>query len=118
MLKIKDLANHVFVAKSTTIGCLVVAPHVPLEVPEAERVPDQEESSQTAKEAPHPTSTAQPSCTFVTISIIFLEKLIADQCQTSTLTEEVVRRISQMIETKVSAAKKEITSQVRKKLGG
>lgn len=87
-------------------------------MPQADRKLEQRESSQTAKEAPHPTSTAQPSCTFVTISIIFLEKLIADQCQTSTLTEEVVRRISQMIETKVSAAKKEITSQVRKKLGG
>lgn len=110
MLKIKDLANHVFVAKSTTIGCLVVAPHVPLEVPEAERVPDQEESSQTAKDTPQQTSTTQPSGNFMTIPIVFLEKFIANQRQTRAIADRIVRQMPQMIETKVSAAMKEITS--------
>lgn len=53
----------------------------------------------------------------MTIFIILLEKLIADQRLTRALTDEIVRRMPQMIETLVSADQKEITSEVQKVLG-
>lgn len=49
--------------------------------------------------------------------MIFLEKLIADQHQTRVLADEIVHRMPQIIETKVYAAKKGITNEVRKELG-
>lgn len=53
----------------------------------------------------------------MTIFIILLEKLIADQRLTRALTDEIVRRMPQIIETLVSADQKEITSEVQKVLG-
>lgn len=47
-------------------------------MPHPDKVPEQGESSQTATEAPHPISTTQPSGTFVTILVAFLEKLITN----------------------------------------
>ena len=53
----------------------------------------------------------------MTDPIIFIEELIADQHQIRALAHEIVRRMPQMIETKVSAANKKITNEVRKELG-
>lgn len=108
------MANNLFSAKFATICSLLVAPHVPLQMPQADRVPEQGEPSQTSTKTPQPTSTAQPSGNFMNILIVFLDKLIADPRQTGALANKIVRRMPQMVETKVSIAKKEITSQVRK----
>uniref|UniRef100_M1D9B6 Putative plant transposon protein domain-containing protein n=1 Tax=Solanum tuberosum TaxID=4113 RepID=M1D9B6_SOLTU len=99
--KIKDVANHLFGAKSAAIGTLAVIPHVPLEIPQASRDPEQGESSQSSTEAPPPPASAsQTSGTFITIPMLFLEKLVADQPQTRTLVDPIVLRMPQMIETK------------------
>ena len=52
----------------------------------------------------------------MSIPVAFLKKMIADQRQTRALADEIIRRMPQMIETKVSTAKKDISSQVEKKL--
>uniref|UniRef100_M1DGE7 Putative plant transposon protein domain-containing protein n=1 Tax=Solanum tuberosum TaxID=4113 RepID=M1DGE7_SOLTU len=56
--KIKDVANDLFGAKSAAMGTLVVVPHVPLEIPQADRGTEQEESSQPSKDAPPPPALA------------------------------------------------------------
>ncbi|KAH0750769.1 hypothetical protein KY290_030001 [Solanum tuberosum] len=112
-----DVANHLFGAKSAAVGTLVVVPHVPLDTSQVDRDPEQGESSQPSTEAPPPPASAsQTPGTFVTISMLFLEKLVADQRQTRTLVDQIVLRMPQLIETKVLAAKKEIKYEMRTKL--
>ncbi|KAH0714986.1 hypothetical protein KY284_007891 [Solanum tuberosum] len=38
--QIKDVANHLFGAKSAAVGTFVVVPHVPLDIPQADRGPE------------------------------------------------------------------------------
>uniref|UniRef100_M1DGK6 Integrase core domain containing protein n=1 Tax=Solanum tuberosum TaxID=4113 RepID=M1DGK6_SOLTU len=115
--KIKDVANHLIGAKSAAVGTLAVIPHVPLEIPQASRDPEQGESSQPSTKAPPPPASAsQTSGTFITIPMLFLEKLVADQRQTRTLVDQIVLRMPQLIETKVLAAKKKIKDEMRTEL--
>uniref|UniRef100_M1DMN1 Integrase core domain containing protein n=1 Tax=Solanum tuberosum TaxID=4113 RepID=M1DMN1_SOLTU len=115
--KIKDVANHLFGVKSAAVGTLVVVPHVPLDTSQVDRDPEQGESSQPSTEAPPPPASAsQTPGTFVTIPMLFLEKLVADQRQTRTLVDQIVLRMPQLIETKVLAAKKEIKYEMRTEL--
>uniref|UniRef100_M1DJP8 Integrase core domain containing protein n=1 Tax=Solanum tuberosum TaxID=4113 RepID=M1DJP8_SOLTU len=65
---------------------------------------------------PPPTSAAHATGTYVTIPMIFLEKLVADQRQTRTLVDHIVIWMPQLIETKELAAKKEINDELRKEL--
>lgn len=44
--KIKDVANHLFGAKSEVLGTLAVAPQVPIDIPHVHLGPEQGESSQ------------------------------------------------------------------------
>jgi len=89
--KIKDVANDLFGAKSAAMGTLVVVPHVPLEIPQADRGTEQEESSQPSKDAPPPPALApQAPGTFVTIPMLFLEIFVTDQRQTRTLADQIV----------------------------
>uniref|UniRef100_M1DQL5 Putative plant transposon protein domain-containing protein n=1 Tax=Solanum tuberosum TaxID=4113 RepID=M1DQL5_SOLTU len=115
--KIKDVANYLFGAKSAAVGTLVVVPHVPLDIFQASRDPEQGESSQPSTEAPPPPASAsQTPGTFITIPMLFLEKLVADQRQTKTLVDQIVLRMPQLIETKVLAVKKEIKDEKRTEL--
>lgn len=110
------MANQLFGAKFVAIGNLTVDPQVPLELSwltECSRKDIYLKLPQKNYSQP-PT---QPSGTFVTIPIAFLKKLIADQRQTKALDDEIVHWMPQMIYTKVSYVKKEITSQVQKELG-
>uniref|UniRef100_M1DKR5 Uncharacterized protein n=1 Tax=Solanum tuberosum TaxID=4113 RepID=M1DKR5_SOLTU len=54
--------------------------------------------------------------TYVTIPMIFLDKLVTDQRQTRTLVDQIVNRMPQLIEKDVLTAKKEITDEMRKEL--
>uniref|UniRef100_M1DTY9 Integrase core domain containing protein n=1 Tax=Solanum tuberosum TaxID=4113 RepID=M1DTY9_SOLTU len=56
--KIKDVANHLFGAKSGAVGSLAIVPHVPIDIPHANRGPEKRESSQPSTEAPPPPSSA------------------------------------------------------------
>uniref|UniRef100_M1DR88 Putative plant transposon protein domain-containing protein n=1 Tax=Solanum tuberosum TaxID=4113 RepID=M1DR88_SOLTU len=115
--KIKDVANHLFGAKSGFMGTLVVVPHVPLDIPHADRGPEKGESSQPSTEAPPPlVSTSYPPGTYVTIPMIFLKKLVAHQLQTRTLVVQIVIWMPQLIDKDVLAAKKEIKDEMRKEL--
>uniref|UniRef100_M1DLY3 Putative plant transposon protein domain-containing protein n=1 Tax=Solanum tuberosum TaxID=4113 RepID=M1DLY3_SOLTU len=115
--KVWNVANHLFGAKSAAVNTLVVVPHVPFDIPHTDRGPEHEESSQPSTEAPAPPASAsQTPGTFVTIPMLFLEKLVADQCQTKTLVDQIVLRMPQLIETKVLAAKKEIKDGMRTEL--
>uniref|UniRef100_M1E0A1 Putative plant transposon protein domain-containing protein n=1 Tax=Solanum tuberosum TaxID=4113 RepID=M1E0A1_SOLTU len=77
--KIKHVSNHLFGAKSGAVGSLVVVPHVPIDIPHADRGPDQRDSSQRSTEAPPPpTLASQAPATFVTIPMLLLEKLVAN----------------------------------------
>uniref|UniRef100_M1DD22 Putative plant transposon protein domain-containing protein n=1 Tax=Solanum tuberosum TaxID=4113 RepID=M1DD22_SOLTU len=112
--KIKDVMNHLFGAKYAALSTLVIAPRVQLDIPQADRGPEQGESSQPSTEAPPPPASApQAPGTFVTIPILFLEKLVADQRQTRTLVDQIVLQMPQLIETKVLSAKKEIKDEVQ-----
>uniref|UniRef100_M1DKB4 Putative plant transposon protein domain-containing protein n=1 Tax=Solanum tuberosum TaxID=4113 RepID=M1DKB4_SOLTU len=116
--KIKDVANHLFGVKSAAASILAVVPHVPIDIPPADRGPTQGDSSQPSSSdaPPPPASTSQAPGTFVTIPMFFLEKLVADQHQTRTLVNQIVNRMPQLIETKVLAAKKEIKDKMRNEL--
>uniref|UniRef100_M1DRY0 Putative plant transposon protein domain-containing protein n=1 Tax=Solanum tuberosum TaxID=4113 RepID=M1DRY0_SOLTU len=115
--KIKDVDNHLFGAKSGVVGSLAVVPHVPLDIPHADRGPEHGESSQPSTEAPPPLASAsQAPGTFVTISMFYLEKLVADQRQTRTLVDQIVHRMHQLIERDVLAAKKEIKDEMQKEM--
>uniref|UniRef100_M1DJR3 Integrase core domain containing protein n=1 Tax=Solanum tuberosum TaxID=4113 RepID=M1DJR3_SOLTU len=105
--------HHQFIV----VGTLDVVPPVPIDIPHADRGLEQGESSQPSTEAPPPPASAsQAQCTFVTIPMLFLEKLVADQRQTRTLVDQIVLRMPQLIEMKVLATKKEIKDEVRKVL--
>uniref|UniRef100_M1DG46 Integrase core domain containing protein n=1 Tax=Solanum tuberosum TaxID=4113 RepID=M1DG46_SOLTU len=81
------------------------------------RGPDQGESSQPSTEAPPPpTSASQAPGTFVTIPILFLEILVADQCQTRTLVDQIVHRTPQLIDRDVLTVEKKIKDEMRKEL--
>ncbi|KAH0706110.1 hypothetical protein KY285_010637 [Solanum tuberosum] len=56
--KIKDVANHLFGAKSGVVGTLSIVLHVPLDIPQANKWPEQGESSQPSTEAPPPPASA------------------------------------------------------------
>uniref|UniRef100_M1DZ55 Putative plant transposon protein domain-containing protein n=1 Tax=Solanum tuberosum TaxID=4113 RepID=M1DZ55_SOLTU len=115
--KIKDVANHLFGAKSVVVGTLVVVPHVPIEIPHANRGPEQGESSQPSTEAPPPPASASQALgTFFTIPMLFLKKLVADQRQTRTLVDQIVNRMAQLIQRNVLAVKNELKNEMRKKL--
>ncbi|KAH0748313.1 hypothetical protein KY290_027545 [Solanum tuberosum] len=53
-----DATNHLFGAKSAAVSTLVVVPHVPIDIPRADRGPEQRESSQLSTEAPPPPTSA------------------------------------------------------------
>uniref|UniRef100_M1DX99 Integrase core domain containing protein n=1 Tax=Solanum tuberosum TaxID=4113 RepID=M1DX99_SOLTU len=54
--KIKDVANHLFGVKFGAVGSLAVVPHVPIDIPDVNRGPEQGESSQPSTEAPLPSA--------------------------------------------------------------
>ncbi|KAH0682804.1 hypothetical protein KY285_020320 [Solanum tuberosum] len=96
--KIKDFANHLFGAKSGGVGTLAVVPHVPIDMPHVDRGLEQGESSQPSTKEPPPSS-FEASGTYVTISMLFIEKLMP-----------------QLIERDVLAMKKEIKNEMRKEM--
>uniref|UniRef100_M1DQY0 Integrase core domain containing protein n=1 Tax=Solanum tuberosum TaxID=4113 RepID=M1DQY0_SOLTU len=106
--KIQDVANPLFGRKSGAVGPLAVVPHTLVVIPQAEGQTESGESSQPASVAPSPppTSTSQATGTFITLPTIFLEKVVADQRQTGTLVDRIVRRMPQLIERNVLAAEK------------
>lgn len=84
-------------------------------MPQTNRALEQGESSQTTTETLQSASTAHPSGTLITIPILFLEKSVADRCQTRALEDKIVCQMPQMIEIKMSATKKEIIGEVCEK---
>uniref|UniRef100_M1DZX6 Putative plant transposon protein domain-containing protein n=1 Tax=Solanum tuberosum TaxID=4113 RepID=M1DZX6_SOLTU len=115
--KIKDIANHLFGVKSGAMGSLVVVPHVTIDIPHADKGPKQGESSQPSIEAPlPPASASQAPGNFVTIPTLFLEKLVADQRQTKTVVDQIIRRMPQLIERNMLVVEKKIKDKMQKEL--
>ena len=56
--KIKNVANHLFGAKSGAVCTLAVVPHIRIDIPQADRGPEQGESSQPSTVAPLPSASA------------------------------------------------------------
>ncbi|KAH0698466.1 hypothetical protein KY284_012681 [Solanum tuberosum] len=73
--KIKDVINHLFGAKFAALSTLAIVPHVQLDIPQADRGPEQGESSQPSTEAPPPPASAPQA---------------SDQRQTRTLVDQIV----------------------------
>uniref|UniRef100_M1DK09 Integrase core domain containing protein n=1 Tax=Solanum tuberosum TaxID=4113 RepID=M1DK09_SOLTU len=74
-------------------------------------------SSEPSREAPPPPAFAyQAPCTYFTIPMIFLKKLVTDQRQTRTLFDQIVNWMPHLIQRDVLAAKKEIKDEIQKEL--
>ncbi|KAH0748212.1 hypothetical protein KY290_027444 [Solanum tuberosum] len=68
--RIKNFANHLFGVKSAAVGTFVVVPYVPIDIPYADRGPEQGESSQPyTGEPPSPASASQAPSTYAAGSV-------------------------------------------------
>ncbi|KAH0773545.1 hypothetical protein KY290_010682 [Solanum tuberosum] len=83
------------------LGTVVVVPHIPIDIPHADRCPKQGESSQPSTEAPPPPASASEA---------------PDQRQTRTLVDQIVIWMPHLIEKKMLAVKNEIKDEMQKEL--
>uniref|UniRef100_M1DAG0 Integrase core domain containing protein n=1 Tax=Solanum tuberosum TaxID=4113 RepID=M1DAG0_SOLTU len=91
--KIKDVANHLFGAKVGVVGSLAVLPHIPSDIPYADRGPGQGKSSQPYTEAPPPPASGS-----------------------RTLVHQIIRRMPQLTVHDVLVVEKRIKDEMSKEL--